>query len=96
LKAIVRDADQVYCFDWRVKAFSYFQSSWMSDQWKVRDSTANNKDAAKSVDSQKATASISGKMKSEDIKKAKAYDPNDRTAMLTPALLVHVGLSEIL
>jgi hypothetical protein len=27
LKAIVRDADQVYCFDWRVKAFSYFQSS---------------------------------------------------------------------
>ncbi|KAK0114301.1 hypothetical protein ONS95_013795 [Cadophora gregata] len=71
LRATVADADEVFCFDWR-----------------VRDSASQNKTKSPETPRQQTAA---GYMKSEDVERARAYDPENCAAMLSPALLVHIG-----
>ncbi|KAG4430927.1 hypothetical protein IFR05_013585 [Cadophora sp. M221] len=72
LKATVGDADEVFCFDWRVRDSASQKST-------------NNVNTAS-----KPATSTSGGMKSDDVERARAYDPENRAAMLSPALLVHI------
>ncbi|KAH6722503.1 hypothetical protein BKA61DRAFT_569031 [Leptodontidium sp. MPI-SDFR-AT-0119] len=58
--------------------------------WRVRDSASQKRTNNVKTSSKPAT-STSGGMRSDDVQRARAYDPENRAAMLSPALLVHIG-----
>lgn len=92
LKATVGDADEVFCCDWRVSysSLSITQYANLAKVGQVRDSASQKRTNNVKTSSKPAT-STSGGMRSDDVQRARAYDPENRAAMLSPALLVHIG-----
>ncbi|KAG4413917.1 hypothetical protein IFR04_012932 [Cadophora malorum] len=78
LRTTVEGADEVLCFDWRVR-----DSATMQRGTQIIETSSN------------PTSSVSGGMRDEDVERARAYDPENRAAMLSPALLVHIVVSRI-
>ena len=99
LRTTVEGADEVLCFDWRVSSpsspYAANIQSW-AEHGQVRDSATMQRGTQIIETSSNPTSSVSGGMRDEDVERARAYDPETRAAMLSPALLVHIGEHSIL